>query len=302
MKIPPELTFINEGDTEPFARLCIEATFYWRGSMYGHAAPLVAAYRRALDAVKAGIVWFESGSMTGAKKLKADSLDMVPFWLTKAKKREDIHIMRLKGGLTADDPFDVGLDFFSDEEEDPPMGALSVVLPCAAAEKPQELLTLVGELAASAPFESGHCGYSLSWDPGGDSATDAQARMPGIAGRFLGVDLPKLNATAGSLQRSAMPALKTVQWLTYLGAPLVARLGGARAAKTMLASVAHVHDAGSGLLVQAGVAPTLGDTNRQMDVSAMRAVGKALAPLRVKNHAPIFGTRDQTADWLARFD
>ena len=298
--VPPELTFVADG--APYALLCIGATLYWRGSMYAQAAALAAAYRRAIDSVKGGIVYFESGSMPGAKKLKADTLDMVPFWLQKAKHREDIHIMNLKGGAAPNEPSDLGLQFFADEEEDPPMGALSLVLPPAAAEKPEELVQLVLEVAACADFESGHCGYTLAWDPRGDGAPDAQQRMPGIAARFLGIDLPKLNATVSSLQRNASAALKTVHWLTYLGAPLVAQLGGPAAAKAKLGAIATLRDARGGILVRASDAPTVGDSNRQADVSGLRSVGKALAALRLKNHAPIFGTRDQTAAWLARFD
>lgn len=297
---PSELAFLTDG--EPYARLCVEATFYWRESMYDQAPKLADAYRRALDTVREGIVYFESGTMSGAKKLKADTLEMVPFWLLKAKRREDIHIMQLKGGSKPDEPSDSGLQFFADEEEEPAMGALSVVLPIAYADEPGALLRLANDLASCADFESGHCGYSIAWDPQGDSAVDAMQRMPGIAGRFLGVDLPKLNTTVSALRRSSSPAIKTVQWLTFLGPAVLAQLGGVTRAKAGLRGAGTVGDVGGGLLVQAGAAPTLGDANRQTDLSALRAVGKALGSVRVKNHGPIFGTRDHTAAWLARFD
>lgn len=298
--VPPELTFSTAG--EPFAQLCIDTTFYWRGSMFDRGAGLAEAYRRALAYVKDTITYFESGTMSGPKKLKADSLDMVPFWLVTGKRREDIFMMTLKGGSSADSASDTGLQFFADEEEEPAMGGLTLTLPVSWAAKPDRLLEMTQTIADAVDFESGHCGFSLAWDPGGDSATDAMSRMLGVANRFLGLDLPKLNTTVSSLQRSAKPGIKTVQWLTFLGTPVIDQLGGETAVKARLATVAKVHITTTGILVQAGEAPTIGDSNRQDDITALKAVGQALASIRVPGHGTIFGTRDQTGEWLARFD
>lgn len=300
MDIPSELTF--EADGAAFARLCIDLTFYWRGSMYDRADPLADAYRRALTAVKGGIVYFETGSMAGAKKLKADSLDMVPFWLQKAKRREDIYMMLLKGGSSADEPSDLALQFFADEEEDPPAGALSVSIPVAATDRPDSIDTLMREIADCADFESGHCGYSLSWEPNADSASDAKARMLGIAGRFHGVDLPELSTTVLAIQRSNAPSIKTIQWLTFLGASVVERFGGAVLLRKALPASVAVQELRNGLLLRACAAPTVGDVNRRADLSELKAIGQVLSPLRLTRHAPIFGTDDQMADWLSRFD
>jgi hypothetical protein len=297
---PPDLVFYA-GDSV-VARLCIELVFYWRGSMFDRAGPLTEAYRRALAPVNDRIVFFESGSMAGAKKLKADSLSMVPFWLQKSKRREDIYMMQLKGGTDADEPSDIGVQFYSDEEEDPPMGAMTLTLPVSTADQPERLITLTREIAECADFESGHCGYSISWDPGGDSAVDALARMPGIAGRFLGIDLPKLNTTVLALQRSKLPIFKVVQWLTFLGTPVVDRFGGEDRVRTVLPATAAVHAVKTGLLIQSGPAPTVGDANRKEDLSTLKAVGRALASLRLQDHAAFFGSEEQMVNWLARFD
>lgn len=298
--LPSQLVFDSHG--EPFARLCIDATFYWRGSMFTQAPQIANAYRRALDAMKGHIKFFETGSMAGAKKLNADSLEMIPFWLLKAKRRDDIYMLNLKGGETLTEPSDIGIQFIADEEEDPPMGAMSLSVPSAYVDRPDELLELVEDILRSADFESGHCGYSVSWDSRSDSATDAQQRMQIISGRFLGIDLPKLNTTISAMRRSKVARIKTVQWLTFLGASLVEQLGGAKLATELLEGIGVVRDIGRGLLIQAGATPTLGDTNRRMDVSALKKVGKALKSVRLENHGPIFGTREQTNAWLSRLD
>ena len=298
--IPPELTFVSEG--VPFARLCIDLTFYWRGSMFDQAAQLADAYRRALAEVRGGIVYYESGTMSGAKKLNADTLEMVPFWMQKAKRREDMYLMHLKGGASPNELSDLGVQFIADEEDEPSVGALSLSLPVEYAEKPETLVKAMREIAESADFDSGHCGFSMAWDPRGDGATDAQLRMRTISGRFLGIDLPKLNTTISAMRRSDVPKMKTVHWLTFLGAPVLEQLGGVAATAKMLKAPCTAVAVGAGVLIQAGAAPTLGDTNRKADVSALRFVGRALSAVRLKNHGPIFGTRDETGEWLARFE
>ena len=304
-KLPPELTFVD--NAVPFAQLCIDATFYWRGSMHDHGASLTAAYRHALTAVESDLVYFETGSMAGAKKLKADSLSMVPFWAEKAKRREDIYIMHLKAGNTADEPTDRALYFMADEEDDPPVGALKLSLPVSCADRPEQVLQTVLAVAGDADFESGHCGYSLAWDDRGDGAPDALARMHHLAGRYLGVDLYKVNTTLRAMQLSDAPGIKVVNWLTLLGGTLVKRLGGAQAVRDAIGTSCVLYNVGAGLLVRAGEAPTLGDRNRKDDVSAFRDVGQALASVRFRNHGRIFGSPtagdgDSTQTWLARFD
>jgi hypothetical protein len=193
-KLQPDLIFAD--NAAPFTKLCIDATFYWRGSMYERGPSLAAAYRHALSAVESDILYFETGSMAGAKKLKADSLGMVPCWLEKAKRREDICIMHLKAGNTADEPTDRAVYFMADEEDDVPVGALKLSLPVSWADKPQQLLQTVLTIAGDAAFESGHCGYSLAWDDRGDGAPDALLRMHHLGGRYQGVDLYKVNTVS----------------------------------------------------------------------------------------------------------
>ena len=304
-KLPPELTFVD--NAVPFARLCIDATFYWRGSMYDRGSSLAAAYRHALSAVESDIVYFETGSMAGAKKLKADSLGMVPFWLERAKRREDIYIMHLKAGNTPDEPTDRAVYFMADEEDDVPVGALKLSLPVSCADKPEQLLQTVLTVAGDLEFESGHCGYSLAWDDRGDGAPDALVRMHHLAGRYLGVDLYKVNTTLRAIQLSDAPGIKVVNWLTLLGGTIVSQLGGAKTVRDATGSSCALYSVGAGLLVRAGAAPTVGDCNRKDDVSALKSVGRALASVRLKNHGRIFGSPvagdgDSTQAWLARFD
>ncbi len=298
--IASELTFFSEDIS--FARLCIEVTFYWRGSMFDQASRLTDAYRQALTVVRDGIIFYESGTMSGAKKLNTDTLEMVPYWLEKAKRREDIYLMHLKGGSSPDELSEVGIQFIADEEDEPYAGALSLSLPIDYAEKPESLVGIMKEIAKCADFDSGHCGFSLAWDPRGDGATNAQLRMKAISGRFLGIDLPKLNTTVSAMRRSETPRIKTVQWLTFIGGSITEQLGGGKSIGKMLHSPCIAHEAGSGVVIQAGLTPLIGDVNRKADISALHIVGQMLNAFRLKNHGPIFGTREQTGEWLARFE
>src|SRR5678815_3753691 len=86
------LTFEQDGET--YLKLCVDLTVYWRGSMFERSQGMLHFYKRALKELKSGLTFFETGTMSGAKKLKKDTLDMVPTWL-KGKPRRDIYMINI---------------------------------------------------------------------------------------------------------------------------------------------------------------------------------------------------------------
>ena len=127
--IPSELSFIEDG--ESYATLCVDLTVYWRGSAFDRADGIVQFYQRALQYIGPTLRFYETGTMAGAKAIKKDTLDMIPFWFQKAKRREDLYIMGLESGQHANEPSDRGFYLIADEEDEEPVGAMKASFPVA---------------------------------------------------------------------------------------------------------------------------------------------------------------------------
>jgi Protein of unknown function (DUF3396) len=101
--------------------------------------------------------------------------------------------------------------------------------------------------------------------------------------------------------------IKCINWLTFLNAVHVERLGGVERLKRDLGADVPVRSLEGGVMVQAGPQPQIGDVNRQQDLPLYRRVGRVLAPVRSREH-PAFlrregvPSREATQKWLSRFD
>jgi hypothetical protein len=299
------LVFVKDGET--FAKLCLDVTVYWRGSAFDRAAGIAHFYKRALKEIRKQLKYYETGTMSGAKPLRKDSLEMIPFWFQKAKRRSDIYMMNLESGENRNEPSDRAFFLLADEEDEEPLGAMKVSLPVSYADEADAYVTLVQELVEKLDFESGHAGYSLNWDPRGDTALEAQESMFFVATRFPGIDLFDLDVTLVSMRKTKPSGIKCVNWITLLGRGLLERVDGFKSLQQQLKDRATVIQMPGGVLIRAGEKPSVGDRNRRADLSAYRAVGTLLAPLRFVDHRRLFGSpakvdEDVTEAWLGRFD
>lgn len=291
-----------------YTKLCIDVTVYWRGSVFDKADSVIRFYKRSLAEIGAEIRFFETGSMSGAKKLRKDTLEMVPFWFNNPARRRDIYMMNLEAGPHPNEPSDHAICIEVDEEDDEPVGVAKLSLPVAYGEEaPDKLLNLVKELTNEADFESGHVGYSLNWDHKGDFAFEATQKMGHIAARFVGVDFFSLFGTLIAMRGTKPSGIKRINWLTLLGTSLTERVGGIVKLESKLSSKCEVHALSSGVIIKAGDRPIKGDVKRPSELLPYRSIGKILAPFRFIDHPSIFGSLDdpaseQTGRWLARFD
>ena len=288
---------------------CAEVTIYWRGSMATRAVDLVALYERAMALIGKDLRYFETGTMSGAKPIKPDTLEMLPFWLGQTKIRPDIYMLNLESGAVRNDPSDRSFFFIADEEDIEPAGALKVSLPVETMmDDPDRFVEMVTGLIGNLAFESGHAGFGLNWDPRGDSAMEAQDKMASIAARFWGVDLFDFDVTLGALRATHPAGIKRTGWLTLLGEDVLARIGGREAAERGLPRDCVIRPLSKGVVVRAGLAPSIGDRNSGDAMPAYHAVGALLASTRFVDHQQIFGSMvndeeiDETQQWLARFD
>lgn len=286
---------------------CAELTVYWRGSMFNRADQLIGMYERVRADLGSSFKYFETGTMAGAKPLRADSLETVPFWI-RSKPRRDIYMLRLESGEKKDDPSDIALLFQADEDDDEPLGAMRVCMPAAVLiERAEQFAERVVHYIGDLDIESGHAGFGVNWDPRGDDAMDAQAGMAAIAARFHAIDFSDLDVTLVAMRQTRPAGIKRVSWLTLLGRELMERVGGITGATAKLPASCPVRRIPGGLLIQAGPQPLTGNPNRQDDMRPYKAVGQVLADHRFREHQSLFassqpGPDDETTVWLARFD
>jgi hypothetical protein len=145
------------------------------------------------------------------------------------------------------------------------------------------------------PLFQGRAGFSFAEVSGEECY---QKHRAALALRFQGVDIAEISS--GSIW--AERGLGSVNWLTAIGNVFVEKLGG-RKAFAALGDDILVHDLGTGLLVQAGEKPSLGDVNAGDTLPLYREVAKFIMPVRY--HGNVIWANVPLADakaWVARFD
>jgi hypothetical protein len=147
----------------------------------------------------------------------------------------------------------------------------------------------------------GYAGLGVIHHPINSKASDLT--VYGIARRFPGleVDYPQFHIL------KLDNGIKGVNWLTVISDSLIDRLGTRQAFTATLSADVTVHSYAGGLVLQAGVLPQIGDTDRRNDPTAYRDVARALKPIRAEyddafQTNPDGFTEERTKQWLARFD
>lgn len=297
-----KLVFRN--DDGVYLRLVSEITFYWRGSIIEHKNGLLKFYRRALELIGDGIRFFRTESMSRSRPLKPESLELLPGWLAKTKAKRGIYMLSLESGGDRDEPSEHALYFLADEEETVKTGLIRLLLPPTFMDAGiGAVLPLVRDLASDLAFESGHAGFSVNWDPEGESEDEAARTMTMIGKKYPGVDLNYVDSTIIAFQKSSRPSIKCANWLTFVGGRIAAQLPAPDPLRNALGASCHIHTLGTGLILQAGDRPVLGYP-RKSDLSPYVAIGSQLSNFRLQNHPQIFADPDpqSTEEWLARFD
>jgi hypothetical protein len=298
--LQPDLTV----DGARLVTLCADVTLYWRGGITERAEAILAFYQRALELIGSSVRWYETETMGDVAAIDDKVFGMLPLWLSNPKARRGIQALVLQGGEQPTEASSHGFVMFYDQEQPPAMGVVRLVLPAQRLEQsPADFARLVAELAAPFDFESGQAGFSVNWDPRGESSLEAESHLRRIAARYLGIDIPEINTTLVNMQEYGEPAFKCVNWITLLGTDLSQQIGPAEELQAALPAGCRVTDLNGRCMIQAGQAPSLGDKRKKEKLPAYRAVGELLAPFRLQNHAPLFlDDEDATEAWLSRFD
>lgn len=302
-----DLVFKN--DEGEFLKLCIDVTVYWQGSVFDRVHGVLDFYAQALSVIRNDVKYYVTETMEGARKIKDNTFELVPFWFAQSKKKRGLYIFILEGGEKADTISDVGFYLHADEEGEGKCGALRLILPVSCVDHPQKFVEIAKSLVRNLDFQSGHAGFAINWHPTADSADDALSVFPTIARRYPGIDLSDLNMTLYAIRDARQPGIKCINWLTLLGSDLTMAAGGIEALRAQLPSDCPIYPLEKGgCLIQAGERPDVGDKNLNAILPSYGAVGHLLAPLRFANHPEFIGStsavpdEDLTAEWLSRFD
>ena len=292
--------FIFQKDGVDYLKLCVDVTLYFVGSLPEHAAGIQDFYEQAMDIIKPEIAQYETGTMSKPKQVKADTFDMLPLWVNSPKAKQDMMQLRLDNSSGPDSAADRAFQFAYFEYDK--AGAVRLVLPASFVEEsPKPLVDLARSLARKFKIFSGLGGYSLNWNKIGELADEANKDIYVISQRYPGIDIPDLGGDLEVISQG----IKCVNWLTFLGAEYVDKLGGIERLKALDKEIVwdRVSD---GIVIQAGPQPETGDVNRRLTLPLYHKVGKGVAKLRVKQHIafiPSQNDADQaTSKWLARFN
>jgi hypothetical protein len=233
---------------------------------------------------------------------------MLPTWLQPgAPPREYIHI-ELKDGEQYQDAPTHKLDVYGLEPKSTLFGrgranVLSMAFPVAwAQEHADEFRDFVIDVAGMFPFVSGQAGFTFEVSRYESERSQTYAWTKSMRHRGIDISRPALDAIA-----VGHDALKGVGWLTMLSEPLLKRVGGRQKIRRALPPDVTIVDIPSGVVLQAGVQPGLGDTNRKDLVPLYREVYRVLAPLveLAASRAPSFDIeedyKEKTAEWYGRF-
>src|SRR5215471_4989016 len=298
-EIPSE-RFVFQKDGVDYLKLCVDVTLYFVGPLSAHSEGIQDFYGQALSVIKRDIVQYETGTMSKPRRIKADTFDMLPLWVTDSKSKQDMMQLRLDNSIGPDSAADRAFQFvYFDYYK---TGGVRLVLPAAFVnESATPLASLAQTLPRKLMFSSGLGGYSLNWNKLGEFANDAKKDIYLVSRRYPGVDVPDL---AGDI-RVISKGPKCVNWLTFLDGSHVERLGGIERLRKELDKEVVSTSVTNGMMIQAGPRPESGDVNRRQMLPLYHNVGRAVAKIRAKDHLPFIpDPRDEqgTEKWLARFD
>lgn len=294
------LTFKHEGLT--YLILCLDITLYWSGSVFEFKKEILNFYTRSMEIVGKDLKFYCTETMRAYRKITAETMDLLPFWLTEPNARRDMYILRMNGALHPEATSDKA--FFFRAIESKKRGALRLVLPTSLIQSsPDTLRELTRALALNFNFDSGHAGYCFNWSDDITLGFYARSKLFHLGMRYPGIDIPSMATTLFIVP----DGIKGINWLTLVGTKHLERLGSLENLCKMLGDQILVDNLVHGVMFQAGPAPETGDVNRHHVLPLYHRVGRVLSRIRATEHPPFIirgklADDDATQEWLSRFD
>jgi hypothetical protein len=161
---------------------------------------------------------------------------------------------------------------------------------------PGQVKELALELARRLPFNSGHAGLALLFPEG---ALGTTRTLRDLFFRYPGLDIPGL----ASISQSIGTRVRGASWLTFLGRPLLGKLGGAAGLRARLSSGITVQELdGERAIVALGEWPEAGDVVEGRTLPAYEELSRVLRPWLYEQPSPWSGfTKEDMRHWEQRF-
>ncbi|CAM2064021.1 DUF3396 domain-containing protein [Sulfidibacter corallicola] len=173
------------------------------------------------------------------------------------------------------------------------------------------------EVVRALPFLTGFAGFALNayhWAGSGPLQSEVWHKVSAFCLRHPGFDIPvsgterllRFDPAFMDQHQFFTPLVKRANWLNLLGPLQLAALGGRDSVQSALTDAPKVtcHPLDTGMILQAGPAPAIGDVSRRDFLPAYRAVARVLRPIRVDSFGgagKAFGVEAQD-EWLNGFD
>ncbi len=281
-------------------QLGLDVVLYFQGGFAAHSEGLLHFYERAIQHIRKQATFYALDGSNVFKKIKPGVFDMPPFWASPQAAPRAKYGLALECAAGKDGVSDRALSFYDADLFQ--TGHIRVVLPLEfIADSVQPFVELAKDLASKLKFIYGHAGYAVNMYRFFNSQ-DENLPVHALSKRFKGIDL----GLPFTFQELAPKGIKSINWLTFLGSPLVDRLGGTAALGKALGAENPLHELPYGAMVQAGSEPGFGDVNQREELPHYHQVGRVLRPLRLtqevlqrRNH---IGGMENMRQWLARFD
>lgn len=219
-------------------------------------------------------------TMDQHQRTTARSFTMLPTWLKKgAPAREEVFIEFMSSDNREEAPeFRLVISGNEDGSIGQESGCANTIhmsLPVSwGVEHADRMRDMMIHLGGLFPYTSGHAGFALEWSGYFDEEACSHAFSKGM--RHPGFDIFD-NSNDEDIAGS--DSLKTVGWITLLGAGIVKRLGGRDKIRAALPERIRIREVGDGLMIETGDAPEIGDTNRRDPLPAYREVYKLVEPI-----------------------
>ena len=155
----------------------------------------------------------------------------------------------------------------------------------------ERCLSAVGDL----PFLSGIAGLSMNYEDVYINGSN-HLTLP-IIGRYQGVNV------INPWRYRKLDGVPTVNWLTFVGAESLERLGGHDKVAAQASGGVRVYPLARGAMLRAGPRPLMGAVNRQEAMDDYYTVGRILAPVKSTREisSDVAGTVEATIEWMHRF-
>ena len=283
--------------------LCADVTLFLKGSPVDCRTAILDFYAQSLDQIGTSVTWVRNGDATRFKRPPKNLAALLEEWYDRGGPDKGSYCLCLESSEQPDEPSEQAFDFSWVLGQ----GYIRLVLPARfALESPDAFAALARHLASGVDFRFGTAGLAVNMRAQ-YSSTDASGALARISQRRLGIDLDQPQ----SWPRLTQTSIKTVNWLTFLGArsPVAraaAHVGGQEKLAAELGQNVAVTRLSHGVMIQAGAAPGFGDTTKGETLPEYRQVARALrglkVPLEVLRHYSGIGGTENTRKWLNRFD